>query len=42
MQPEIDTLPSITFKLISIQLIMEQTGEENVRKYKVNLLIKGS
>lgn len=40
MQLENSTLPSITFKLISIELPLEQTGEETGMKFKVILLIK--
>lgn len=31
MQPKNDTLPAIAFKLISIELSVEQIGKENVR-----------
>lgn len=40
MQLENSTLPSITFKLISIELPLGQTGEETGMKFKVILLIK--
>lgn len=32
MKPENNTLPSIAFKLISIELSVERIGEENVRE----------
>lgn len=32
MKPENDALPSIAFKLISIELSVEQIGEENGRE----------